>query len=70
MQKTPDPDILTYKGYESCKSDIPVFLLVRLAHELDVSLDYLTGLTDDEKNQTSDLEERVARLEKLIGQTE
>ena len=34
---------LTYKGYENCKSDIPIFLLVRIADQLDTSLDYLTG---------------------------
>lgn len=61
---------LTYKGYESCKSDIPIFILARIANELEVTLDYLTGRTDQEKQQLPDLEERVARLEKLMQQSE
>lgn len=60
---------LTYKGYEGCKSDIPVFILVRLANALEVSLDFLTGRTDQEKQQLPGLEERVSRLEKLLEQS-
>ena len=61
---------LTYKGYESCKSDIPIFILTRLANELEVTLDFLTGRTDQEKQQLPDLEERIARLEKLMQQND
>ena len=61
---------LTYKGYESCKSDIPIFILTRIANELEVTLDYLTGRTDQEKLQLPDLEERVARLERMMEKSE
>jgi len=55
---------LTYKGYENCKSDIPIFLLVRIADQLDTSLDYLTGRTDV-KNVNS-VEDRLKKLEEAV----
>ena len=58
---------LTYKGYENCKSDIPIVYLVRIADYYDLSLDYLTGRTDDVKPKDElSLEERVRILEEII----
>ena len=57
---------LTYKGYENCKSDIPIVYLVRIANELDVSLDYLTGRTDQRVIESNQLEARINRLEKAL----
>ncbi len=67
---------LTYRGYENCKSDIPIVYLVRLADEFGVSMDYLTGRTDDRTgNVTAPKEiaatttdQRIAQLEKLVAQ--
>lgn len=55
---------LTYRGYENCKSDIPLFYLVRIADVLETSLDYLAGRT--EAQEESSLEQRVRRLEAII----
>lgn len=55
---------LTYRGYENCKSDIPLFYLVRIADALETSLDYLAGRT--EAQEESSLEQRVKRLEAII----
>lgn len=33
----------TYKGYENCRSNVPMVHLVRIADVLDVSVDYLLG---------------------------
>ena len=67
---------LTYRGYENCKSDIPIVYLVRLADEFGVSMDYLTGRTDDRTGNvtapkeiaTSSTDQRIAQLEKLVAQ--
>ena len=65
---------LTYRGYENCKSDIPIVYLVRLADEFGVSMDYLTGRTDNmhgempAKQVESDAEARMARLEAMVAQ--
>ena len=67
---------LTYRGYENCKSDIPIVYLVRLADEFGVSMDYLTGRTDikqdhmQPKNEAaaSDTDSRIAQLEKIVAQ--
>lgn len=67
---------LTYRGYENCKSDIPIVYLVRLADEFGVTMDYLTGRTDDKtENVTttkeavaSSTDQRIAQLEKLVAQ--
>ena len=67
---------LTYRGYENCKSDIPIVYLVRLADEFGVSMDYLTGRTDN-KNGSMSIENntaanstdaRIAQLEKMVAQ--
>lgn len=55
---------LTYRGYENCKSDIPLFYLVRIADALDTSLDYLAGRTEIQEQNT--LEQRIQRLEDII----
>ena len=55
---------LTYKGYENRKSDIPTHVLVRVANELNTSIDYLTGRTDTK--EASSVEERLRKLEEAI----
>jgi len=55
---------LTYRGYENCKSDIPLFYLVRIADVLETSLDYLAGRT--EVQEESSLEQRIKRLESIV----
>lgn len=55
---------LTYRGYENCKSDIPLFYLVRIADALETSLDYLAGRT--EEAEQSNLEQRVQKLESIL----
>lgn len=66
---------LTYRGYENCKSDIPIVYLIRLADEFGVSLDYLTGRTDSRtgfvpatKNEANNTDERITQLEKMMQQ--
>lgn len=67
---------LTYRGYENCKSDIPIVYLVKLADYFGVSMDYLTGRTDNKNGamhadaeiirQTTNL--RIAQLESTVAQ--
>lgn len=57
-------NVLTYRGYENCKSDIPLFYLVRIADALETSLDYLAGRTDAQEQNT--LEKRIQRLEEIV----
>ena len=67
---------LTYRGYENCKSDIPIVYLIRLADLFSVSLDYLTGRTENTtwnmptKNEISagDTNTRIEQLEKMVEQ--
>lgn len=67
---------LTYRGYENCKSDIPIVYLVRLADEFGVSMDYFTGRTDSkngdmpskQEHTPSDTDARIAQLEKMVAQ--
>ena len=65
---------LTYRGYENCKSDIPIVYLVRLADEFGVSMDYLTGRTEKKNGEMltlpkgNDTEARVEQLEKMVAQ--
>lgn len=64
---------LTYRGYENCKSDIPIVYLVRLADVFDVSLDYLTGRTDTKNGSaihvtSEDTEKRLMQLENAIAE--
>ena len=67
---------LTYRGYENCKSDIPIVYLVKLADEFKVSMDYLTGRTDSkdgtmptkEETSANSTEDRIAQLERMVAQ--
>lgn len=67
---------LTYRGYENCKSDIPLVYLVRLADEFGVSLDYLAGRTENrdgsmsgkEEKAAGDTDARISQLEKMVAQ--
>lgn len=68
-----DINHLTYRGYENCRSDIPIVYLIRIADEFEVSLDYLTGRTDNPAGLNAgrtegeySTEARIARLEKLV----
>jgi transcriptional regulator with XRE-family HTH domain len=64
-----DWNTLTYRGYENCKSDVPMVILLRLADYYKVSMDYLTGRTVDtaiKSSGSTDLEERIAKLESLL----
>lgn len=71
-----DINHLTYRGYENCKSDIPIVYLVRLADEFGVSMDYLTGRTDNkdytmpikEETSANSTDARIAQLEKMVAQ--
>lgn len=63
---------LTYRGYENCKSDIPIVNLVKLADYFGVSMDYLTGRTDDKGGSMSgktqdDTNNRIDQLEKTVA---
>lgn len=57
---------LTYRGYENCKSDIPIIYLIKIADLFNVSMDYLTGRTDDNGVLNPALEERISRIEKEL----
>lgn len=59
---------LTYRGYENCKSDIPIFYLVRIADLFHVSMDYLTGRADEKSPSAYTLEDRVKKLEEALEQ--
>lgn len=64
---------LTYRGYENCKSDIPIVYLIRLADVFGVSLDYLTGRTESktgtpEPAAAPSMEARLQQLEKAIAE--
>lgn len=71
-----DINHLTYRGYENCKSDIPIVYLVRLADEFGVSMDYLTGRTDSRDAiiptegvvVADSTDARIAQLEKMVAQ--
>jgi transcriptional regulator with XRE-family HTH domain len=62
-------NVLTYRGYENCKSDIPIVYLIRIADLFDVSMDYLTGRTDINGNTEREIVERLNRLEKALKAT-
>ena len=62
-------NVLTYRGYENCRSDIPIAYLVRIADLFNVSLDYLTGRTNApefKKNNDDLLDARISQLEKML----
>ncbi len=67
MSSKINTNTLSYRGYENCKNDFPIEYLVRIADTLNVSMDYLTGRTDDPTNRGEDstnLAERIEQLEK------
>lgn len=66
LSETINANSLTYKGYENCKSDIPIVYLVRIANALDVSLDYLTGRIDENEGYQNQIEERISKLENIV----
>lgn len=39
-----DVNYYTYRGYENCRSDVPIYVLVKIANLYHVSMDYLVGL--------------------------
>lgn len=39
----------TYTNYEQGKRDLPLQLAIKIAEFYDVSIDYIAGLTDNEK---------------------
>lgn len=41
---------LTYRGYENCRSEIPIFYLMRISDLFNVSLDYITGRTNKKED--------------------
>ena len=70
MSSKINTNTLSYRGYENCKNDFPIEYLVRIADTLNVSMDYLTGRTDDPTNRGEDstnLAERIEQLEKAVA---
>lgn len=64
-----DVNVLTYKGYENRRSDVPAVYLVRIADFYEVSVDYLLGrINDTEKCSSARLEERITQLEQMMAQ--
>ena len=71
-----DINYLTYRGYENCKSDIPIVYLVRLADVFGVTMDYLTGRTEEKQGHqqpkieaaADNTDARIANLEKMVAQ--
>lgn len=65
---------LTYRGYENCRSDIPVVYLIRLADLFGVSLDFMTGRTENKdgwqpsQKAADSTDARIEQLEKLVSQ--
>ncbi len=66
-------NVLTYRGYENKKSEVPIEVLIRIADIFNVSMDYLTCRTDNKLGlyQTIDasknnFEERLNKLEQTM----
>jgi len=75
ISKIIDTNLLTYRGYENIKSDIPTLLLIRLADLYNVSMDYITCRSDKMdgvygSNKESSEEDIKSRLEKLEAMME
>jgi transcriptional regulator with XRE-family HTH domain len=62
---------LTYRGYENCKSDFPLLMLIRVADVLGLSLDYIAGRTEVRQmnvaSSEKSIEQRLEDLEKLVA---
>ena len=59
---------LTYRGYENCKSDIPIVNLVKLADYFGVSVDRVLGSEQKEKSPTpegAELDEETIELREI-----
>lgn len=61
---------LTYRGYENRRSDVPMVLLLRIANLYQVSMDYLTGLTDFRHAESAKMESRLQQLEEAVAKLE
>lgn len=61
---------LTYRGYENRRSDIPIVMLLRIATVYQVSMDYLTGLTDLRYVDAASMETRLQQLEAAVAKLE
>lgn len=61
---------LTYRGYENRRSDVPIVLLLRIATLYQVSMDYLTGLTDFRHAEAATMEARIQQLEEAVAKLE
>ena len=61
-------NLLTYRGYENEKSDIPIYYLRRLADLYGVTMDYMIGrsTTSEPEADMNRLYERVSKLEELV----
>lgn len=60
-------NVLTYRGYENEKSDIPIFYLRRLADVYGATMDYMIG-RDSEQTSVATVDALNKRLEKLESQ--
>lgn len=63
---------ITYSGYENCRAEPPMEVLVRIADFYHVSLDYIAGRTDNlsgltDESTTTDSEEMI-QLQELRKQ--
>lgn len=70
--------ITTYSGYENGKHDIPTEAIVRICELLDISADYVLGITENPKGRFADkaeqaenkkeptIEERMAQLDRMM----
>lgn len=70
--------ITTYSGYETGKQTIPLDTIVRICELLDISADYVLGITDNPKGRFADeaeqaedkkeptIEERMAQLDRMM----
>ena len=67
-----DCNYMTYRGYENNRSEMPTALLVRIANYYNVSMDYLTGRTDNlggmnlSKAKIEKPDDRIAKLEAQV----
>lgn len=61
---------LTYRGYENCRSDVPIVLLLRIANLYHVSMDYLTGRTELRQDDATQMESRLQQLEQAVAKLE
>lgn len=70
MAQAVNVNALTYRNYESCKSDVPLVYLVRIACFLNLPLDYLVGRIEERALPAADYEKRLSDLENRIAKLE